>query len=239
MTDRFVRRPNRATPDAGDLTLAAFNTDCSAARLETLAATLGDYLDIEDATAGRTVADDRSAEFAVLHDDVLVEGALVSGDGDDALAAAASPFRPTETLFLAGYESREGLRTLSNRIETRAWRAGEGVLSVAGHQRLAGMDDQWRLYEDIAEAGVTVRVFENAAFVPGDASAFEIRENSHGLAGTWLVAFDGGGNDAAKGALVAAERDPGSYYGVWTVVPELVDELLDRVVGGDPDPSRR
>ena len=36
---------------------------------------------------------------------------------------------------------------------------------------------------------------------------------------------DGAGNDAAKGALVATERGPDSYHGLWPVDPAVVDHL--------------
>lgn len=230
MTYPNVGGARRATADPDGLTLAAFNTDCPEATLETLGETLGAYFDIENVTTGRTVTDDQPEEFVVLHDDVLIDGALVHSARDDAVGEAASAFRPADTLFFAGYGDRDGLRTLSHRIETLAWRAGAGNLSVAGQQRLAMMDDQWGLYASIADAGTTVHVFENAEWVPGDASPFVIHEDRHSLAGTWLVAFDGAGNDAAKGALLAEEREPDSYYGVWTVVPELVDAILECVV---------
>ena len=234
MTDPDIGDERRVSaemvPDG--LTLAAFNTDCSERDLETLGETLGDYLDVRNVTVGTTVADDRDDEFAVLHDSELVSGALVhSNSGTErsrrAVSDAGSPFAPTDTLFLAGYPDREGLRTLSQRVETLAWRAGAGRLYVGGQQRLASMDDQWRLYESIADEGAEVHVFENESFVSGDPESFVVHEGHHALAGTWLVAFDGDGNDAAKAALVAVERDPDSYYGVWTVEPDLVDALVE------------
>lgn len=231
MTDPPIRERDVSTEAVPEgLTLAAFNTDCTEADLADLGDALAEYLAIDDVTVGSTVADDRPAEFAVLHDDVFVGGPLVrAGGSDDALADAASAHAPTDTLFLAGYGDNAGLRGLSNRIETQAWRAGAGRLYVGGHQRLASMDDQWELYGGIADEGVEVHVFEEAEYVPTDPGAFVVHGGRHALAGTWLVAFDGDGNDAAKGALVAVERGPDSYFGVWTVVPELVDQILERV----------
>ncbi|WP_435179873.1 hypothetical protein [Halorussus sp. AFM4] len=219
-----------SVPDG--LTLAAFNTDCAEAALDALGATLGRYLDIDDVTVGTTLTDEQPEEFAVLHDDVLVGGALVHpGRGDDPIGEVASPFRPSDTLFLAGYGDRAGLRSLSNRIETLAWRAGAGRLYAAGQQRFASMDDQWGIYADAAEAGCEVHVFEEPGYVPGgDGDRFVVHGERHSLAGTWLVVFDGAGNDAAKAAMLAEEREPDSYYGVWTVVPELVDVILKRAV---------
>lgn len=225
-------RERGVTPEAvpEGLTLAAFNTDRSEADLTTLGDALGDYLDIDDVTVGTTSAADQPDEFAALHDDIFVGGPLVhEAESVDGLEAATSAYRATDTLFLAGYGDRGGLRTLSNRVETLAWRAGRGRLYVAGQQRLASMNDQWELYAGIADEGTEVHVFEEPEYVP-DPDAFEVHGEQHSMAGTWLVAFDGDGNDAAKGVLVATERAPDSYYGVWTVVPEVVDAILDRVV---------
>ena len=40
-------------------------------------------------------------------------------------------------------------------------------------------------------------------------------------------AYAGGGVDDAKGALVAEERIPGSFYGFWTYDGETVGEIID------------
>lgn len=242
MPDSPVRE-RRVTPETvpDGLTLAAFNTDRSEADLATLGDSLGGFLDIDDVTVGSTTTPDRPDEFAVLHDDVLVGGPLVHPDrGDDPIGEAVSAFRPSDTLFLAGYGDRAGLRTLSNRIETQAWRAGEGRLYAAGQQRFASMDDQWGIYADVAEEGCEVHVFEEPAYVPDDRDRFVVHGERHALAGVWLIAYDGDGNDAAKAAMVAVEREPDRYYGVWTVVPELVDAILGRAVepiAGDRRPE--
>ncbi|WP_135830060.1 hypothetical protein [Halorussus halobius] len=224
------RAPTDAIPEG--LTLAAFNTDCPESVLDDLGDALDAFLDVEDVTVGTTLTDDRPREFAALHDDVLVDGALVhprrEGDPTDVVAAGTEPFEPTDTLFLAGYDDRSGLRVLSNRVEALAWRAGRGRLYAGGQQRLAAMDDHWAGYRRIAEHGVEVHLFEAADYVPGGSEEFVVHGGRHGLAGTWLVAYDGDGNDAAKAALVAVERDPDSYYGLWTRVPALVDQIIER-----------
>lgn len=214
-----------AVPDA--LTLAAFNTDCPESSLERLGDTLSKYLDIDDVTVGTTLVEAQPSEFAVLHDDVFIDGALVHPDRDADPTGAAADFHPADTLFLVGFDDRAGLRALSNQVEKLAWRAGRGRLYVGGQQRLATMDDQWDLYASIAAEGAEVHVFEDPEYVPVDGE-FVVHGESHSLAGTWLVAYDGDGNDAAKAAMVAEEREPDRYYGVWTVVPELVDIVVDR-----------
>jgi hypothetical protein len=230
MSDPNLGREPRVTPEdvPETLILAAFNTDCPESSLELLGDTLGKYLDIDDVTVGTTLVDDQPAEFAVLHDDVLIDGALVHPGRDADQTGLVSTFDPADTLFLAGDDDRSDLRALSNRVEKLAWRAGRGRLYVGGQQRLATMDDQWDLYAAIAAEGAEVHVFEDPDFVPVDAPEFVVHGESHSLAGTWLVAYDGDGNDAAKAAMVAVEREPDSYYGIWTVVPELVDVIIDR-----------
>lgn len=218
-----------SVPDG--LTLSAFNTDCDDAALETLADTLAQYLDIEEATTGSTVTDAQPDEFLTIHNGVLIDGTLVHSDREEeAIEAAGSMFQPTDTIFFSGYHDHERLRALSQRVEKQAWRAGAGSLYTVGQQRLSTMEDHWGLYASIAEQGTEVHVFEDEAYVPGDSDQFTIHEDTDGLAGTWLVAFDGDGNDAAKGLLLVEERDPDQYYGVWTIEPDLVDEILAQAV---------
>lgn len=217
----------RATPD--DLTLAAFNTDCPADALDTLAESLDEYFDVRNVTDGTT---DSSDEFAVLHDGVLFDGALLHVGDDVSDVGPATSARPTDTAFIAGYDDREGLRFLSQRIEKLAWRAGTGNLYVTGSQRVSTMDDQWDLYEGIARNGANVHVYDDPNWLPNGGEPFTVHGDSHSLAGTWLVVFDGAGNDAAKGALAVEEREPNSYYGLWTIEPEIVDRIGERAIEG-------
>ncbi|WP_158057712.1 hypothetical protein [Halorussus halophilus] len=219
-----------SVPDG--LTLSAFNTDCSDAALDTLAGTLAQYLDIEDVTTGSTVTDAQPDEFLTLHNGVLIDGTLVHSEREqEDIEATASMFKPTDTIFFSGYHDHERLRALSQRVEKRAWQAGAGNLYTVGQQRLSTMDDHWGLYASIAGQGTEVHVYEDESYVPGDTDQFTIHQETDGLAGTWLVAFDGDGNDAAKGLLLVEERDPDQYFGVWTVEPDLVDEVLSQAVG--------
>jgi DICT domain-containing protein len=47
------------------------------------------------------------------------------------------------------------------------------------------------------------------------------------IAETWFVVFDGGGDESQKTALLAHERDEGSFYRSWTYDPGFVDRVLD------------
>ncbi|NHN47468.1 hypothetical protein G9464_07650 [Halostella sp. JP-L12] len=224
--DAFGRRrlADELVPDR--LTLAVFNSDCSEAVVDALGEELSAFFDVESVTQGETIAGEKR-EFAVLHDDVLLDGPILHGDATvDDLGGAVSGAQPVDTIFIADYGDRDGLRTLSQRIEKKAWWAGEGELYASGHQRLSAMDDQWELYESIADEGTGVTVFESPEWAPTDHPGVTVREEGgHAMSGVWLVLFDGAGNDAAKGALVAVEREPDTYYGLWSVDPTVVDHL--------------
>jgi len=60
------------------------------------------------------------------------------------------------------------------------------------------------------------------------------------IAQTWFVVFDGGGNPTQKSALLAHERRPGQFYGVWTYDGVIVDLALDRFeTASSSDPERQ
>lgn len=224
---RERRLDERTVPEK--LTLAVFNGDYPDDVVEALGEELSAFFNVESVTRGTTGSD---TGFAVLHDDVLIDGPILHGDDSIAdVGGTVMGAQPADTVFVADYNDRQGLRTLSQRIEKKAWWAGEGTLYATGHQRLAMMDDQWDLYETISEAGVDVQVFDEPQWTPANRDAVTVRpEGSHELAGTWLVIFDGAGNDAAKGALVATERGSNTYYGVWSVDPVVVDHLRNRAI---------
>lgn len=59
-------------------------------------------------------------------------------------------------------------------------------------------------------------------------------ERSEEIERSWFVAYDGGGIGVNKCALLAEERDSGSFYGFWTYDPSTVDwiiEYLDSAYG--------
>lgn len=206
-----------------------FNTECPPEVLEDLGKTLSGCFDIQDVTVGQSMADPDD-EFAVVHNGELFDGAVLHTDESltDVSATLVSEFS-LDTLFIAGYGDRDGLQVLSQLVEKRALRAGGGTLYATGHQRFSLMDDLWRLYEQIADAGVDVHVFDDPQWSEADSDAVTVH-SSPGLADTWFVVFDGAGNGAAKGALYVVEREPDTYYGLWTVEPAVVDELLSCTV---------
>jgi len=131
-----------------------------------------------------------------------------------------------ETMFTS--YSREDMVAASREIEDRAWRVGDGELH-AGFQTLDVLTGEADTYDLLGEKErLDVHAY---AANEGDApdmdhytvhvgETAEIRE-------TWFVAYDGGGYDEAKCALLAEERAPGEFYGFWSYDPETVDYIID------------
>jgi len=132
-----------------------------------------------------------------------------------------------ETMFTS-YDT-ERMVAASKEIEDRAWRGSAGELH-AGFQTCGRFASQAESYDHLARRGsLSVYVYAHPQgsedFDPPagptlhQSTATEIRD-------TWFVAYDGGGVDAAKCALLAEERLPGSFYGFWTYDPETVDDII-------------
>ena len=131
-----------------------------------------------------------------------------------------------ETMFTS--YSREDMVAASREIEDRAWRVGDGELH-AGFQTLDVLSGESDTYDLLGEkANLDVHAY---AAAEGDAPEVEHYTVHTGrtaeLRETWFVAYDGGGYDGAKCALLAEERAPGEFYGFWSYDPETVDYIID------------
>jgi len=131
-----------------------------------------------------------------------------------------------ETMF-ASY-SRADMVAASREIEDRAWRVGDGELH-AGFQTLDVLTDEADTY-DLLGGKERLDVHAYAAD-EGDAPDVEhytvhVGETAE-IRETWFVAYDGGGYDDAKCALLAEERAPGEFYGFWSYDPKTVDYIID------------
>ncbi|WP_123621131.1 DICT sensory domain-containing protein [Halorubrum sp. CSM-61] len=131
-----------------------------------------------------------------------------------------------ETMF-ASY-SRADMVAASREIEDRAWRVGDGELH-AGFQTLDVLTGEADTY-DLLGGKERLDVHAYAAD-EGDAPDVEhytvhVGETAE-IRETWFVAYDGGGYDDAKCALLAEERAPGEFYGFWSYDPETVDYIID------------
>jgi DICT domain-containing protein len=132
-----------------------------------------------------------------------------------------------ETLFTS-YDT-ERMVAASKEIEDRAWRGAAGELH-AGFQTCARFASQADVYEHLSDRGtLDVHVY---AHPEGREELGTLSEpNLHLSTATeihdsWFVAYDGGGVDAMKCALLAEERLPGSFYGFWAYDPETIDEVI-------------
>ncbi|MFW5917857.1 MAG: DUF7504 family protein [Haloferacaceae archaeon] len=121
--------------------------------------------------------------------------------------------------------SKLELVRISRLIETRALRIGDGTLHT-GFQRLSRINDDfdtWHLYEEIANAGVTVHLYGEPGEVP-EPELFTLHTATDGeLPESWFVVYDGNGEDAQKMMELCQESDPERYRGFWTHDPAVTD----------------
>lgn len=132
-----------------------------------------------------------------------------------------------ETIFTSYSTAR--MVAASREIEDRAWRTGSGELH-AGFQTLETLSPTIPTYNRLSEReGLTVHAYASPEGEAPDA-AFPVHvERAPEIRETWFVAYDGGGTDANKCALLAEEREPGRFYGFWSYAPETVDHVIDHL----------
>lgn len=123
--------------------------------------------------------------------------------------------------------SRHQMLTASREVEDRAWRQGHGTLA-AGFQRFSIFTDQADVYERLGNSDLDVHVYGEPDIDPPTGPYTIHPTRAAGIPQSWFVAYDGGGQDIQKCALLAEERDD-SFYGFWTYEPKLVDRILDTI----------
>ncbi|MYL17094.1 histidine kinase [Halorubrum terrestre] len=183
----------------------------------------------------------RDGEFvtAVTVDDLLSgsggDGTTSTGDGGDAPEGAGASEervgRPVldhldETMFTS--YSREDMVAASREIEDRAWRVGDGALH-AGFQTLdvlTGEADTYDLLGEKERLDVHAYAADEGEAPDVEHYTVHVGETAE-IRETWFVAYDGGGYEDAKCALLAEERSPGEFYGFWSYDPETVDYIID------------
>jgi hypothetical protein len=177
--------------------------------------------------------------YAVLSDgDRVLSAASLSelvpdGGTPRTPAFAAEPYRPIlDELDEATFTSHDAGRMLaaSREIEDRAWRVG-GTL-YAGFQRYSRLEPQLSVYEQLgSRAGLDVVAFGYPdTELPDHRDTFAVfPDRSAEIRDVWFVAYDGGGDDDSKCALLAEEREPRRFYGFWTYDPATVDDVFDHV----------
>jgi DICT domain-containing protein len=131
-----------------------------------------------------------------------------------------------DTLF-SSFDRAQMLAT-AREIEERAWRVADGHLYV-GFQRPAAYQSQATVYEHLADRGtLSVDVFVSGEWDVDVSPAVPVTvADAEEIGDYWFLAFDGGGSDMAKCALIAEEREEGRYYGFWTYDEELVDDIIE------------
>ena len=144
------------------------------------------------------------------------------------------PHRPIldhldETMFTS-YDIGQ-MVAASREIEDRAWRVGSGTLR-SGFQKLSILEDQMDIYEQLAQKGsldVHAYGFPDTDVPSHDTDLTIHVERSDEIEKSWFVAYDGGGVDVNKCALLAEERESRSFYGFWTYDPATVDWILEHL----------
>lgn len=110
-------------------------------------------------------------------------------------------------------------------IEERAWRTGTGTL-YTGFQTEAALSAQTDVYERLgSHHDLSVVVFLREDWDTPLENVTVVSNVAMELGVFWFVIFDGG-SDGQQCALLAEEREPGSFYGFWTYERDLVDELV-------------
>lgn len=143
----------------------------------------------------------------------------------------------------AGYDRRR-MTLASREIEHRARREEGGELH-AGFQRLSLLRAQRSVYERLRDVGVDVHVYgEPDAEIPSG-----LTEHAHAdeeIAQSWFVVYEaeetptdgrtrsGDGSDAHSCAMVATEREDGTFAGCWTYDRGIVDSVLTYLRGTYP-----
>jgi hypothetical protein len=190
----------------------------------------------------------RDGEFvtAVPVDDLLPR----SGDGEAGATAseagASSDGRVgepvldhlEETMFTS--YSRDDMVAASREIEDRAWRVGDGELH-AGFQTLDVLTSETDTYDLLGgKAQLDVHAYAAAEGAAPNVEHYTVHVGETAeIRETWFVAYDGGGYDQAKCALLAEERAPGEFYGFWSYDPETVDSIIGylREQYGESEPT--
>ena len=123
---------------------------------------------------------------------------------------------------------RRTLVATAREIEDRAWRISEGTL-YASFQSLSALRDQMDVYSVLSwRENLAVHVYGRPDWdPPSSIPGLHVHEtDDERVTGYWVVAYDGGGDDGQKCALVAEQLGPAAYAGFWTYDPAIVDDVV-------------
>lgn len=216
-------------------TLTIFNAD-----EETVSTLREQFHDRNLAVSAERTPSGKPEAFVVLSDDgqfvtaTDVETLIRPGDERAEPGFEGESYQPIldhldETLFTS-YDIGQ-MVAASREIEDRAWRLGKGALH-SGFQRLSILREQMDIYEQLAEKdALDVHAYAAPdAEMPDHETDLTIHvERSDEIERSWFVAYDGGGIDVNKCALLAEERGSRSFYGFWTYDPTTVDWIIEHL----------
>ena len=133
-----------------------------------------------------------------------------------------------DTVFAIGGERKRLLVNLAHFIEARAWRAERGTIRT-GFQRLSRLVDEpgtLAIYEELAATLLDVHVYGIDDLRDPLRRRFTVHaQNADELARTWFVVFTSERGDPGDAALVAEEREAGTFHGFWTFDADLVAKV--------------
>lgn len=141
--------------------------------------------------------------------------------------------RLDQNVYSLSGERRLLLVCVSQLLESRAWRRGEGTLH-AGVQRFDTFErapGTWTRYRKIADSSVETTVYGQPGWEPDDWGGVQAYADESGdLVGDyWFVVYDGP-ERRDDGALLAREVSDGRYTGFWTFESDTVEALVDTLV---------
>jgi DICT domain-containing protein len=200
-----------------------------------------DYLDAQHVRVTRAETDSRAPKnVAILHDDGEFRAAADLGDvaeRADVEGALTADFEDVPTpegltaiddRTFSGFGKRRMI-VAAREIEKQAYDTGGGNL-YSVFQRLSLAKSRRRIYDELGDSGVAVHVFGRPDWKVLDSLGVEVHpEESEEVGRTWFVAFDGGGSDEAKSALLAEEAGDDVYSGFWTCRSTITDEMVARL----------
>lgn len=202
---------------------------------------LREFLDAQNVTVEHREIEATEPAHAVLHEGdrflaVVGVGAiypLLDPGLSDSAIDDPPPYAPLldhlDGSTFTSYD-RAQMREASREIEDRAWRLRTGRL-YAGFQTFSTFAEQADVYRRLGDTDLDVHVYGRPDREP-PSGPYEIHAvDDPEVARTWFVVFDADGNDAQKSALVAEEREAGTFYGFWTYEPAVVDDVVAAVDG--------
>lgn len=131
---------------------------------------------------------------------------------------------------------RAELLTVTREFEDRAWSVGTGRCYVA-FQHLSRYRPQVGEYARLGEMpSLDVRALGVPDWDPPRIDGVDVCHvpEDEPISRYWAIAFDGGHRPENACALLAREEGQGSFSGLWTYDPALVERILDSLAAYEP-----